>query len=247
MCVLISSRLLFSLNPTLNIHIGCNTTWWHRVSEEQTWENSLLALGSFKLITFPPLVSSPAFSLFPFLKFLQIRLSLQSSKPFAICSNLNFRVSNLSLLVPYSQSLYLSNIVSFDKARDLSSVSSSLTSTSLSLMSSKMVELLKTLYVEGDTATSFYPPSPIGASQRKRRLLADDKVEEEKERRTLPYPLRLASQAATETLIGGAPISRAKGIAYVEAEAEVAFGEHSLNVMERRSPCRLDYSKSTIT
>lgn len=142
-----------------------------------------MTLSSFKLITFPLLFSYLMFSLFSFLKFLHLRLSLQPLKPllqFAPISTPN--LSTIHFWYSNLPSLYLSNMVSFAKTWDPSSDSSFSTSTSLFSMSSEMVKLLKTHYVDraylltsltishleeeenGDNVMSFDPPFPMEAS-----------------------------------------------------------------------------------
>lgn len=44
----------------------------------------------------------------------------------------------------------------------------------------------------------------------------------------MPHPLRLAPQAAVETLVRGAPTGKAKGITHVEIKVDVASKKHSL-------------------
>lgn len=98
--------------------------------------------------------------------------------------------------------------MSFVRTWDLSFDTSSSTSTFLYSMSSKMAELLKTLYVdevyfptpliilypreeeEGDITTSFEPPSPTRASRRRRRLLINEEVDEEEKGLTMSHALR---------------------------------------------------------
>lgn len=64
---------------------------------------------------------------------------------------------------------------------------------------------------------------------------------------TMSHPPRLVPQAAVGILVGGASTNRTKGTTRAEVKPEVAFGEHSFNIVKRCDPCRLDYCKSSVT
>lgn len=101
---------------------------------------------------------------------------------------------------------------------------------------------------DGDTAISFDLFLPTGASQRRRRLITNEREpEDDDEGLTMLHPLRPAPQVATKTLVGDAFTSRTKGAIHIKVEAEIELEiiseEHSFSIVA----CCMDYCRSTIT